>query len=117
MGVTVEVDIRAFPMEISRQMLELGKALNMTLGVVSYNEAEIRLETLLQVLDDYHTLLLGEFQMKLTRQKHSVIRFITLHVNNPNLKTSVARDLLDFVHYFPVAERPYEKVLDDDDLT
>lgn len=103
MTVVVQVDIRAFPMEIAEQILKLGKALNMINGVVSYNEAEIKLEVLLQVLSDYRALFFDT--PVLVNEKASVIRFIQLHANNPNLKVSVARQLLDFMTYFPVAEK------------
>lgn len=106
--VVATVDIRAFPLEIAEHMLSLGKSLNMGLGVVSYNEAEIKLEIWLQVLSDYREMF---FEIPiLVNQKHSVVRFIQLHTNNPNLHASVARQLLDFMGYFPYTE----KVLDND---
>lgn len=100
-------------MEIAKQMLSLGKSLNMTLGVVSYNEAEIKLECYLAVLSDYREMF---FEVPiLVDQRLALVRFIQLHTNSRELNTAVARKLLDFMAYFPATEMPYEEVLDADE--
>lgn len=99
-GVVAKVDLRAFPMSIAESMLNLGAELNMGLGPVAYLEAEIKLETWLQVLNSYRTQFFsGPMSMS---HKRSVERFIVLHTNNPNLKANQARQLLDMMSYFAV---------------
>lgn len=111
MSVTVTVDVRTFPMEIAKQMLDLGRPLSFALGSVEYVKAEIKLLTLLQVLSDYREQFFDAKMFSL--EKRSVERFVTLHLHNSNLKASQARQLLDMLNYFPsVAEYPYEVNLD-----
>lgn len=114
-GVLTNVDVRALPMLIAEQMLDMGNALNFGTGVVGYNEAEHKLNALLGVLDDYKKLFLyGESAtLPLIKQQAYMIRYIQMHEHNPNPKSSQARQLLDYVNYFPVAELPYEGNLDD----
>ena len=113
-NVTKEVDLRAFPMEIAKQMLELGRELNMTLGVSAYLEAEIKLDVWLKVLGDYKEMF---FNTDLGKQTNAVKRFIILHTNNGNLKTSLARQLLEFMDFFPTTrEYPYQDKMDDTEI-
>lgn len=112
-NVTKEVDLRAFPMEIAKQMLELGRELNMTLGVSAYLEAEIKLDVWLKVLGDYKEMF---FDTALLNQKNSVERWLILHTSNNNLKTSLARQLLDFMGFFPAnREYPYQEKMTDEE--
>lgn len=113
-NVTKEVDLRAFPMEIAKHMLELGKALNMTFGISSYLEAEIKLDIWLSVLNDYKQMF---FDADTLSQANSVKRFIILHTNNGNLKASLARQLLDFMSFFPATrEYPYQEKMTDEEI-
>lgn len=103
MSVVVTIDARKYPMEIAKSMLSLGNDLNMNTGVAGYYEAYNRLQVFLESLTVYHSVLWPSITMDFMKQKRAVERFLTLHRNNPNLAESQARQLLDFMHFFPVA--------------
>lgn len=107
-GVMKEVDLRAFPMEIAKHLLALGKPLSMATGVVAFLEAEMRLSIYLEILGDYSLMF---FDKPLLKQNEFVRRFVQMHSNNPNLLESQARQLLDSMNYLPesVRELPYEE--------
>ena len=102
--VTKTIDVRAFPIEIGKSMLNLATDLSMSKGPTAYAEAEMVLISLLDVLTTYHKVLWPERlldSMQFKRQKASVIRFIELKQYSPMFKSAVARQLLDMMHYFP----------------
>lgn len=118
LGVIQEVDVRAFPMEIGKQLLGLAPALNMKNGVVGYAQAELKVRALLEVLSTYHRTIWPDRlrESMFNKQEATVIRFIQLKEYSPMFKASISRQLLDCIHYFPVAdEYPYEITLDEDE--
>jgi hypothetical protein len=119
--VTREVDTRVFPMEIAKNMLHLGNALNMGRGPTAYNEAENELTVLLQVLTMYHKVVWPErlkYFGQFNDQKQSIIRYIKLKQFSPELRATVAKKLLDHIKYFPelkVNEPKYLETLSGDE--
>jgi hypothetical protein len=117
LGVVQEVDVRAFPMEIGKQLLQLGPALNMKRGLVGFNEAELTVKSLLDVLSTYHLTIWPDLEAMFNKYLATVVRFIQLKEYSPLLKESNSRQLLDTIHFFPVTEAyPYEIVLDETEL-
>jgi hypothetical protein len=97
--------------------------LSMSKGPTAYFEAEKSLIVWLESLTVYHKVIWQEIAVDYRLQQRAIERFITLHRHNRNLLESQARSLLDFIAYFPapvaeeIPQHPFEKVLDDDDLT
>jgi hypothetical protein len=116
--VVRSIDVRAFPMEIAKQMLTLAPALNMKSGVVGYHEAEMKLKFFLETLSTYHRILWPD-QLRnslFNNQSQYVTKFITLKEYSPMLKAGIARQLLDSIHFFPTTDPLYTHVLGDDEL-
>jgi hypothetical protein len=117
LGVIQEVDVRLFPMEIGKQLLQLGPALNMKRGLVGFNEAEIKVKSLLEVLSTYHHTIWPDKNAMYGKYQATVVRFIQLKEYSPMLKDSISRQLLDTIHFFPVVEEyPYQITLDETEL-
>jgi ABC-type arginine transport system ATPase subunit len=116
MSVFVEVDARKFPMEIAKSMLSLGQDLALATGPAGYFEAFNRLQVYLETLTKYHDTLWPNKHLDFTKQKTFAEKFIQMHRWNKNLVESQARQLLDSLHFFPVAdEYPYQEKMDQDE--
>jgi hypothetical protein len=74
-------------------------------GPTAYNEAEIKLHTIVDDLTTYYKVAWPtEFNgQDFFKYKASIVRFITLKQYSPMFKAAVARQLLDMMHYFPVS--------------
>lgn len=111
MGVTSSFDSQAYPIELAKQILNLAGNLNMRGGPTAYHEAETKLNAFIESLNVYFKVAWPEYfkGQDFTKQRATIERFIQLKQYSPMLKQAVARQLLDTIHYFPVAE---EKVID-----
>ena len=106
MGVTTSVDSRAYPIELAKQMLNLAGNLNMSAGPTAYYEAETKLNAFIESLNVYFKVTWPDYfkGQDFTKQRRTIERFVTLKQESPMLKQAIARQLLDCINYFPVAE-------------
>lgn len=118
----LKIDSRAYPVELAKTLLNLAEPLNMGKGPTAYHEAEIQMLVLLEQLTTYFKVAWPEnFKgQDFTKYRATVERFIGLKRYSPMLRQTVARQLLDTIHYFPetpVAEPMYIEVLDESERT
>lgn len=120
--VLLKIDSRAYPIELAKSLLQLAPELQMNKGPTAYHEAEVRMMVLLDALTTYFKIAWPEnwTGQDFSKYRATVERFIGLKQYSPMLKQSVARQLLDCIHYFPtapVAEPIYLEVLDESERT